>query len=110
MRRKWKTPPHRTLSANEAQPFFDLNRLPQPKRPEPPPAPVATIDLAADIKRYTLLGITIGDREAVALLTSGAEPITLKERDQLAGFVLTHIQPREVIFAKDGVVTALSLP
>lgn len=98
------------LSTDEARTLFDFTRLPSPKQPETPPAPAMTIDPAAAIKRHRLLGITINENEAVALLTDGTHQITLKRGDNLANFTVTHIRPREVVFEKGGVVAALSLP
>ena len=98
------------LSADKANALFNLARLPSPEAPAPVPAPVVRIDPAAALKRHRLLGITINENEAVALVTDGARQMLLKEGDSLADFVVKTISPRQVTFEKDGVVAALSLP
>jgi len=91
---------------------FRLDRLPAPKAPAPVvvAAPAVEIDPAAALRRYRLLGVTINEDDAVALITDGARQVLLKEGESLANFVATEIRPREVVFDSDGVVATLSLP
>lgn len=99
-----------TLSADRLTPLFSPGRLPRAQTPPPSAAPAATIDPAAALKRHRLLGVTINEHEAVALVTDGARRITLKEGDRLAGFAVSAIRPRQVMFEKDGVRAVISLP
>ena len=99
-----------TLSVDRLTPLFSPGRLPRAQAPSPSAAPAATIDPAAALKGHRLLGVTINEHEALALLTDGARRITLKEGDRLAGFTVSAIRPRQVMFEKDGVRAVISLP
>lgn len=103
-------PAGRVLTPERLNAFFDIARLPLPKAPEPAPVLAPVVDPAAAIKRHKLLGITISEDDAVALVSDGGRQILLKEGDSLAGFVATQIRPRGIVFEKDGVVAVLSLP
>lgn len=99
------------LPTDKIHSLFDLTRMPSAIQPaQPPAATTPTLDPAAAIRRYTLMGVTANEHEAVALLSDGASQITIKEGDRIAGFAVTDIRSRQVVFEKDGVVATLSLP
>lgn len=103
-------PAHQTAPAvtvEEFKPLFDLAGLPRPPAPEPPPA--APIDPRAAIGRYMLLGVTVNDNEALALIADGGRQLTLRQGDVLAGFTVTQIRPRQVDFEKEGIAASLRL-
>ena len=68
------------------------------------------VDPAAEIKRYRLLGVTKSDDGAIALLSDGANTVSLKENERLAGFAAIAIGPRDITFQKGDVVASLTLP
>ncbi len=95
------------LSSELAGRLFNLANLPAIEIP--PPAPVI-VDIAAALKRHTLLGVTLNETSAIALVSDGARQISLEEGAVLAGFEVIRIMPRQVDFRKDGVTASLSLP
>lgn len=93
--------------ANVSPTLFDLHDLPIAKSSEPA---TVLIDPAAAIKEYRLLGVTIDDDKAIALLTSGSGQRIVKPGDTLEGFTLATISARDVSFQKDGISVTLTLP
>ena len=98
------------LRAEKAQTLFNLAGLPAVPAPEPPPPQPATVDPAAAIKRHRLVGVSVHEEGALALLTDGLTHFTVATGDTLAGFTITKISARRVDFAKEGVRATLALP
>jgi len=95
------------LSAEQAESLFDLASLPVIEVPPPPPV---IVDPAAALKRHTLLGVSLNETGAIALISDGVRQLSLKEGGVLAGFEVIRIWPRQVDFEKDGTTVSLSLP
>lgn len=93
-----------TVTVEELKLLFSLTDLPKRAAPEPSP-----VDPSAAIGRYRLLGVTMNDDEALALIADGNTQLTLRQGDMLAEFVVTRIRPRQVEFEKEGIAASLRL-
>lgn len=96
-----------SLTADQIRDFFDISKLPE----TPTRAPVAEIiDPAADLLANQLIGITIGEGGAIALIKNGSEIIQLRIGDKFLGFDVLQILPRQVVFKKENLEARLDLP
>lgn len=94
-----------TTEAIEA--LFAIETLP----PAPPPVIVEPpVDPAAGLRRHILVGVTMSESVAVALLFDGGRQIQVRKGDLIEGFNVAAIEPRRIEFRKDDVVVALELP
>jgi hypothetical protein len=95
------------ISLERAKAYFDLSFLPAKLMPSVAPQPV---DPAAGLQRYQLLGVTVNQTGAVALVSDGAHPFNVKLGYVLEDFIVSNIEPRRVEFKKDDTVAILELP
>lgn len=86
---------------------FDHAALPKQVIPQKS-API--IDPAADLKRWTLIGIVQSDQKAMALFSKGNLSTVREAGNELAGFTITKITPREVLFQNETLTHSLRLP
>ena len=98
------------MTEESAIALFDLSTLPPIKAPPPPPVAQPVIDPAAAIKRYTLLGVTVNELGAIALLGGNGQQQSLKQGDMLDGFAVVQILPRQIDFQKNDIAVSLVLP
>ena len=103
-------PDNQALRAEKAQALFDFASLPTAPAPEPLSPKPAAVDPAAAINRYRLVGVSVNEHGALALLSDGFAHFTIATGDNLAGFTVTKISPRRVDFEKDSIAATLSLP
>lgn len=77
------------------------------------PAPIIAepvFDPAAAISNYRLLGVTLHEDGAVALLFDGDRTFNLKEGDILEGFSASNIEARRIEFRQGEIIAVLELP
>ena len=98
------------MAQEDAIALFNLGSLPAVEAPPPPPVAEPVIDPAAAIKRYTLLGVTVNEVGAIALVSVDGNQQSLKHGDRLEGFEVVGILPRQIDFQKDDVTASLVLP
>lgn len=101
---------NQALRAEKAQALFDFASLPAAPAPEPRAPNPAAIDPTAAIKRYKLVGVSVNEQGALALLSDGFAHFTIAVGDKLAGFTVTKISPRRIEFEKESIAATLSLP
>jgi hypothetical protein len=103
-----------SLDATRARPLFSPSR-----RPPPPPAPIAApilppapVPVAAPPPDIQLVGVVFGGRTHTAIVEHPADPrpINVEVGDQIDGWTVTEIRPREIVLEHGPRTVTIGLP
>jgi general secretion pathway protein N len=107
--------PLSALTATQERPLFSASRRPPPRAVAGPPTQPVIVPVAkpAEPERPALLliGAVVGHSDAIAIFLDRTNQgvVRLRAGDSHAGWVLSSVQPREVILKKDDQTEVLAL-